>query len=212
MRWSKESVLLSGYDQASFAQHLDCDIAAPEIEQFLKECAPPPSEVDGEGFSNPMQCLRALRKAAKLPELPKHSPEFDDALRKLGRESLGKLCERTPDLSRVAELVWKLHPAVPASPELTWPVAFVGTCSEDSPRRSRRSCACRASLNRWRVASAAAARAISTAGAGGCRGSSARGSARATCRRSPCRSRPSDTFRPRGRSQRRGSRTHRPGG
>jgi len=81
-----------------------------------------PSEVDGDGFPNsfrnPMQCLRALRKAAKLSELPKNSPQFDDALRKLGRESLGKLCERTPDISRIAELVWKLHTAASAPPDL----------------------------------------------------------------------------------------------
>ena len=93
LRWSKESVLLAGYDQTSFAQHLDCDVAAPSVDEFLKDCKPAPSQVDGEGFSssfqNPTQCLRALRKAAKLPELPKNSPQFDDALRKLGRESLG---------------------------------------------------------------------------------------------------------------------------
>ncbi len=113
LRWSKESVLLAGYDQASFAQHLDCDIATLEIEQYLKSCHPAPSEIDGEGFANsfrrPLQCLRGLRKAAKLAELPKNSPQFDDVLRKLGRECLGKLCERTPDIPRIAELVWKLH-------------------------------------------------------------------------------------------------------
>lgn len=123
LRWSKESVLLSGYDQPSFAQHLDCGVAVPEIERFLKKCNPVPSTVDGDGFSNhfrnPMQCLRGLRKAANLPELPKNAPQFEDALRKLGRESLGKLCERTPDISRLAELIWNLHTTVPAPPAPT---------------------------------------------------------------------------------------------
>ncbi|HEX7841968.1 MAG TPA: hypothetical protein VF469_31070 [Kofleriaceae bacterium] len=123
LRWSKESVLLAGYDQAPFAQHLDCDHAAPEIEQYLKTCNPVPSEIGGEGFSNsfrrPLQCLRGLRKAAKLAELPKNSPEFDDALRKLGRESLGTLCERTPDIPRVAELIWKLHATASTPPAAT---------------------------------------------------------------------------------------------
>lgn len=123
LRWSKESVLLAGYDQPSFAQHLDCDMAAPEIEQYLKTCNPTPFEIDGDGFANsfrrPMQCLRALRKAARLPELSKNSLQVDDALRTLGRESLGTLCKRTPDISRAAELVWKLHTTASAPPDPT---------------------------------------------------------------------------------------------
>lgn len=120
LRWSKESVLLAGYDQRAFAQHVDCDITAPEVEQFLKGCNPRPSDVSGEVFSNsfrnPLRCLRGLRKAAKLAELPKNSPQFDDALRKLARESLGLVCERAPDVSRVAELIWQLHESASASP------------------------------------------------------------------------------------------------
>ncbi len=121
LRWSKESVLLSGYDQQAFAQHLGCDVASPEIGQLLKKCDPVPHEVEGNRFSDsyrrPLQCLKVLRTAAKLATLPKNAPEIDDALRKLGRESLGKLCERAPDIPRIAELIWKLHMTVPAAPE-----------------------------------------------------------------------------------------------
>ena len=120
LRWSKESVLLSGYDQPAFGKHLECDMTVPEVVQLLKSCKPALDRIEARRFSDsyrhPVQCLKALRTTVKLAALPKNAPQIDDALRTLGRESLDKICERTPDIARVAELVWSLHATSQAPP------------------------------------------------------------------------------------------------
>jgi hypothetical protein len=119
LRWSKESLLLAGYDQAGFAHHLSCHISTHAVAEVLKACTPPldavPPAAFSDTFRNPDQCLRSLRQAADREPLAKNAPQIDDALRRLARDSLTTLCARVPDLWRIADLVWQLH-RPPASP------------------------------------------------------------------------------------------------
>ncbi len=112
-RWAKESLLLAGYDQPAMEAHLDVAADHPDVAQVLSSCKPRPQAVADARFTDtyrrPSSCLKLLREARKLGVLHKSAPEIDDALRALGRESLTRICDRVPDVARIAALVWKLH-------------------------------------------------------------------------------------------------------
>src|SRR5262245_20434392 len=100
-----------------------------------------PLQLDARSFvnsyRNPMKCLRELRKTAKQINLPKDAPQFDDILRKLSRESLSVLCERTPDLPRIADLIWKLHSGIGDAPEPAKKGALRGPLAGTAKPRKR---------------------------------------------------------------------------
>lgn len=116
LRWSKESLLLAGYDQPAME-----DLAIPaedaDIAEALDACKPRPQDIEAalftDTFRRPGVCLELLRKARGLGALHKNAPEIDDALRALGRDSLPVVRSRVPDMARIADLVWRLHQPVP---------------------------------------------------------------------------------------------------
>lgn len=121
LRWSKESLLLAGYDQPAMDQ-LDILAERAEVAEALAACTPRPQDIDDalftDTFRRPGVCLEILRKARGLGALHKNAPEIDDALRALDRESLMIVRSRVPDIGRVADLVWRLHlPAPIPAPE-----------------------------------------------------------------------------------------------
>lgn len=121
LRWSKESVLLAGYDQPATSEHLALDVEHPDVTAMLETaCTPDPRTVaDGafaDTFHQPFDCVNQLRKARKLTAVAKNAPEIDDAIRDLTRQSLSMIRTRVPDLARLADLIWSLHRAEAAAP------------------------------------------------------------------------------------------------
>jgi len=121
LRWAKESLLLAGYDQPAMEAHIDVSAEHPDVAAALARCTPrPPQGVDDarftDTFRHPSTCLKLLRTARGLGPLHRSSPDIDDALRALARESLPTIRARVPDIGRIAGLVWALHRGPPAAP------------------------------------------------------------------------------------------------
>lgn len=110
LRWSKESLVLAGYDQPAMTTHLAI-AAAPE--QLRELCPIQPSTVDDRSFTDtyqrPQGCLKQLRQAHQLAPLRKSDPTIESALRELARKSMPILRARVPDLARLATLICNLH-------------------------------------------------------------------------------------------------------
>ena len=111
LRWCKESIVLGAYDNAAFKDKLGIDVEKAGVAMFLAQCSPRPDQVEPRIFSDtyrqPVRCIDGLLKAQGLASLGK-CPEHDDTLRALKGDSLGKVCERVPDLERLLRLVWRL--------------------------------------------------------------------------------------------------------
>lgn len=112
LRWSRESVVLAGWDGPSVSDALSIDLENAEVKKALAACDPNPSRVDPAGFTDhfraPFDCLNNLRRARGLGALDKNDPEVDDALRSMARSELSLIESRVPDLSRLAEQVQAL--------------------------------------------------------------------------------------------------------
>jgi len=52
LRWSKESLLLAGFDRPPTAEHLKIDVSRAGVSAFLRSCSPDPSTVEMARFSN----------------------------------------------------------------------------------------------------------------------------------------------------------------
>lgn len=125
LRWSKESLVLAGYDRASFARILGIDAQSSPVAEHLSRCSPIPSRVEAASFSNtfraPLRCLGDLDSAQRSPRpgvLSKNAPELDDVLRALARDDCASIAERVPDIDRLADSIWRLvtDPSEPVSP------------------------------------------------------------------------------------------------
>lgn len=133
LRWSKESVVLAGYDRDPIKQTLGIDLQAVAVKEHLARCVPAPSTIENQDFSNtfrkPLRCLKELdeaQRALRDSALAKNAPDLDDALRGLVRTDCAIIAERVPDIDRLADLVWQLvMPApLPTAPaEVTTPEA-----------------------------------------------------------------------------------------
>ncbi len=112
LRWSKESIVLAGYDKGPAKDHLRIDARGAQAQAFLDRCSPVPTTVDPGVFTDtyrrPLWCLNELRKAQGLDSMTKNAPEIDDALRSLAVNEALAVCERVPDLERVVDLVCDL--------------------------------------------------------------------------------------------------------
>jgi hypothetical protein len=122
LRWSRESLVLAGYDQPSFAARLGVDVAQRTVADMLSEFCKPkhPNQVPPARFTDtfvrPAGCLQALRKAAGRPPIDKNAPDIDDVIRDLSKEGLAIVRSRVPDLDRFAALVTQLASPTPPSP------------------------------------------------------------------------------------------------
>lgn len=142
LRWAKESVLLAGFDQPAWPQHVEVDVAAPAVQAELrKQCKPHPGAVADAAFTNtfrrPLACLQLVRQACKLSKLDKSDPAIDDALFALARESLPTLLARVPDLARLASLIWSLHSGSTTHASAPAPAATPAPSSASSARPSQ---------------------------------------------------------------------------
>jgi hypothetical protein len=112
LRWSKESLVLAGYDQAPLKEHLGIDYHSAEFQGAVVDCSPPVATVAETLFSDtyqrPLLCLRHVQQAAKRPPVEKNSPEIDDALKDLATRHLDPVCRRVPDIDRLVDLIWQL--------------------------------------------------------------------------------------------------------
>jgi hypothetical protein len=128
--WSKESVLLAGFDQPAMKSQMGFDIDDAAVQSFVASCEPSPGAVDARTFSQryrkPMSCLAKLFDAQKLSFPAKNDPTIDDALRELGRESLAVLRERVDSLRALTELVWRLHRPTASSTPVEAPSSAKG--------------------------------------------------------------------------------------
>lgn len=114
LRWSKESLLLAGYDREPLREHLGIDLTSDAVQAFLARCQPLPADVADCNFTDtyrhPWRCLSGLRNARGLPVLSKNCPEMDDALRALaGSQHRATLYARVPDIDLLTRLIWKLE-------------------------------------------------------------------------------------------------------
>lgn len=114
LRWSKESLVLAGYDQPAAAVHLEIDVAHSDVAAALRtQCNVHPSTIEDrlftDTFRQPRHCVDLLRVARKLRKLPKSAQPFDDALKALAKESLAIVRTRVPDIDQLARLIWSLH-------------------------------------------------------------------------------------------------------
>ena len=95
---------------------LDVSTERPEVAAALSDCKPRrPQDVDDAHFTDtfrrPSVCLDLLRTSCGRAALHKSSPDIDDALRTLARDSLSTLRARVPDprphrLPRLAPAPW----------------------------------------------------------------------------------------------------------
>lgn len=113
--WSKESLVLAGYDRGAFQQQLGIDPRAASVEEHLARCSPVPSRVENASFSStfrhPLRCLIDLdtaHRAPRPPVLSKNAPELDDVLRALVRDDSALIAERVPDIDHLADAIWGL--------------------------------------------------------------------------------------------------------
>jgi hypothetical protein len=142
LRWSKESVVLAGYDREAVKQHLGIDIQTAALEKHLARCVPAPASIKNDEFSNtfpkPLRCLKELDEAQRAPRasgLVKNAPELDDALRALVRDDHAVIAERVPDIDRLADLIWQL--AMPAPPPAAPPPAAAAAVGSPPKKRPR---------------------------------------------------------------------------
>jgi hypothetical protein len=112
LRWSRESVVLAGWDGLSASAALDIDLDHDEVKKVLAACDPNPARVAPAGFTDhfraPLDCLNSLRRARGIPALDKNATDVDDALRAMARSELPLLESRVPDIVRLAERVQSL--------------------------------------------------------------------------------------------------------
>lgn len=113
--WSKESLVLAGYDRSAFQQVLGIDLRSDPVDAHLARCVPVPSGVPNGSFSStfrhPLRCLTELdsaHRAPRPPALSKNAPELDDVLRALVRDDCALIAERVPDIDRLADSIWSL--------------------------------------------------------------------------------------------------------
>ncbi len=132
LRWSKESLVLAGFDLEPVSTHLELDFKTEDLQRLLDNCKPDPRSLSTE-FSNsylkPLQCLESARKSIGKPGHIKNSPELDDALVALAQHHLASVCCRVPDLDSIVDLIWSFTkpPVVPVAP--------VPTVSSKSPEK-----------------------------------------------------------------------------
>jgi hypothetical protein len=112
LRWSKESLVLAGYDQAPLKEHLGIDSHSAEFQHAVAECSPPVATVaEGlftDSYQRPLVCLGNVQEALRHPSVHKNSPEIDDALKDLANSHLDPVCRRVPDIDRLVDLLWRL--------------------------------------------------------------------------------------------------------
>jgi hypothetical protein len=144
LRWSKESLVLAGYDRTAVKERLGIDVQAEKVRAHLAACKPPPTSVSDALFTStyrkPLQCLTDLDRIQRklgASSLAKNAPELDDALRDLARDDLSIVAQRVPDIDRFADLIWQL--ASPQPPEharaLAAPSPGQAAASKKTPRR-----------------------------------------------------------------------------
>jgi hypothetical protein len=132
LRWSKESLLLAGYDREPVRRTLGIDVQHEGVRSFLNRCIPLPSALPAAGFTDtfrkPLRCLQEMDEAQRgrrASDLSKNVPEIDDALRALAREDHVTVAERVPDIDRIVDLIWQLQqgtePASAAAPSAPAP-------------------------------------------------------------------------------------------
>jgi hypothetical protein len=126
--WSKESLVLAGFDQPAMKSQMGLSIDDEAVQSFVASCEPSPTRVEAATFSQrfrkPMSCLERLFEAQMLSFPAKGDATIDDALRALGRESLASLRDRVDSLRALTELLWRLHrPAPPSTPDAAPSVA-----------------------------------------------------------------------------------------
>ena len=110
LRWSKESLVLAGYDCESMKTSLGIDTQTAAVTEHLARCVPAPPTIKGPEFSNtfrkPLRCLIELDGAQRAPRaavLAKNAPDLDDALRALAQNDCATIAERVPDIDRIAD-------------------------------------------------------------------------------------------------------------
>lgn len=112
LRWSRESVVLAGWDGPSVSAALSIDVEHADVKRALAACDPNPLRVDPARFTDhfraPFDCLNNLRRARGIAALDKNDPEVDGALRSMPLSELSLIETRVPDLTRLAERVRSL--------------------------------------------------------------------------------------------------------
>lgn len=125
--WSKESLVLAGFDQPAMKSQMGLSIDEEPVQAFVARCEPSPSRVASATFSQrfrkPMSCLGKLFAAQNMSFPAKGDPTVDDALRELGRDSLASLRDRVDSLHALTELLWRLHRPAPPAPPAVAPTA-----------------------------------------------------------------------------------------
>ena len=110
LRWSKESLVLAGYNSGAAKDLLGIDASSAEGLATLAACDPHPASVEPKAFTDtfrrPLKCLSDLAPRRRL----KNSPEVDDALRALAATASQRdvVCARVPDIDRIADRIWQL--------------------------------------------------------------------------------------------------------
>lgn len=108
LRWSKESLVLTGHDLPTSLKKLGCrDLEAAR--RHLDGCAPSPSSVPDDGFADrfrrPERCIQDVVTASGGIAPRKGQPPIDDAIDEISRHHLARLATRAPELVAVAALV-----------------------------------------------------------------------------------------------------------
>lgn len=137
LSWSKESLLLAGFDREAFERVWAVDNSTTEHRAFIESCNPRPDVTKAEDFTaryrKPRKCLDQLLATHGTSLPSKSDPRIDDALKGLAREATSALYDRVESLRTLTELLWRLHRAEPE----TAPTPLVTTTTKKNRKPSR---------------------------------------------------------------------------
>ncbi len=113
LRWSRESVLIAGFDEFDMIAMLsngDASLHEREYKAFLQSCQPDPRSVERfvDAYTKPSRCFEGLAKAVGHERLRKTDPKVEDALKQFPRDPSVSLLSRLPDLVHIAQEINRL--------------------------------------------------------------------------------------------------------
>lgn len=113
LRWSRESVLIAGFDEPAMIERLAngaFSLHKQTFEAFLQSCLPEPRSIQRfvDAYTKPNRCFDGLVEALGHKSLRKTDPKVEDTLKQFPRSPGESLLSRLPDLVGMAREINRL--------------------------------------------------------------------------------------------------------